>query len=389
MTADNDEHAERRKTLNRAMPSREVTFRTINQLAQTFAEMAGSCSINPMGVGKGMKDWTAPIDISIPSRWYSFDVIIKVAFGESLDMLKSAEYRWVPDCLRSLSIFLYWAGYAPFVPFWRWFLGSTLPFWLRMQTAMDAQIYGKFANDMVVRRATRLHEKSEAGTEEPDIFGNLLKATTYNPYDLRAESSLFIAAGSDGMGFTIDATLSYWAQDPLIFKRVSKEIRSCFPSTDSITGSKLSTLRYLRACVDETMRLCPPKASSLPREVQTGGITLDGIYVPKGMTVGTSIYALHRDPNIFPSPLAYDPDRWLRKSQVQEAFAPFLRGPRMCPGVKIAYEGILLALVHVVLLYDVRAADMKVTDSDDANFPFQDWILGYAHSIIELEERTS
>ena len=398
MTADNDAHAARRKVLNRAMPGREQTFRSLNQLAQEFAMLARSYCNDPMGAEKGMKHSLIPIDINAVSSWYSFDVISCVAFGKSLDMLQSAEYRWVPGCLLSTSIFLYWAGYAPVVKFWRWFLGSSLPSVLHMQTAIDAQNYAQFAGEMVATRTKRMHEESHASTKEDDIFQQLIKAKLYNEFDLRADSSLLIAAGSDAVRLTIAATIFYWLKNPPILDKAAKEIRSCVTSTEEITDSKLSSLRYLRACVDETMRLCPPKASSLPREVLRGGITIDGVHVPEGMTVGTSIYALHHDPDIYPDPFAYKPDRWLVRPQdrrMQAAFCPFLKGPRMCPGQTVSYFAIELALFHLVYRYDLRAADRKVTCGRQENVPeredqyqFKDWILGYAEGpFIELKER--
>lgn len=401
MTANNEAHAARRKVLNRALPSREQAFRGLDHLAQKFADTAASYSHNPTRVEKGMKAWTTPVDISLISSWYSFDLISSVAFGQSLEMLQSAEYRWVPGCLRSTSIFLYWGGYAPCVRFWRWFLGSKLPSLLRMQTIVDTQIYGDFAAEMVASRTERLHSQKDTSMEKSDIFQHLISADLYDERDLRADSSLLIAAGSDAVRLTIAATIFYWLKNPAIFDKASKEIRSCVTSAENITDSTLSSLRYLRACIDETMRLCPPKASSLPREVMAGGITIDGIHVPKGMTVGTSIYALHHDPDIYPDPFAYNPGRWLQQPldrRVTAAFCPFLKGPRMCPGQTVAYFAIQLALFHLVYRYDVKAAGGKVRDGGygrvvnglggDDEYHFKDWILGFAEGpFVELVER--
>lgn len=392
MMADNDAHAARRKVLNEALPSREQTFRSLNPLAQKFAKSAGMECNHSKKVDKEM---TKPIDISVLATWYSFDVISCVAFGKSLDMLQNAKYRWIPDCLLSTSIFLYWAGYAPFVQFWRWFLSSSLPSWLRMQTAIDTQTYGEFANEMVATRGKRLLEETHVSMEGSDIFQQIIKAELYDERDTQADSSLLIAAGSDAVRLTIAATIFYWLQNPLVFERAEKEIRSIEQITDSTT---LSSLPYLRACVDETMRLCPPKASSLPREVLRGGIIIDDIHVSEGMTVGTSIYALHHEPDIYVDPFAYNPDRWLvrpRDPRMLAAFCPFLKGPRSCPGQTIAYLAIELALYQLVYRYDVRAAGGKVTDGGHENvsgrkaeYQFKDWILGFAAGpLIELKER--
>ena len=41
--------------------------------------------------------WISPVDVTIIATWFSFDAISVVGFGDSLDMLRSEEYRWVPD----------------------------------------------------------------------------------------------------------------------------------------------------------------------------------------------------------------------------------------------------------------------------------------------------
>ncbi|KAL8792780.1 MAG: hypothetical protein Q9195_004593 [Heterodermia aff. obscurata] len=405
MTANNEAHATRRRVLNKALPSREYAFRSINELARNFADAAGGHAKGQVKDGNEAQSETRPTDINVLASWYSFDVIGVTAFGKSFDMLQSKEYRWVPGCLMSLSIFIYWAGFAQqFLGFWRWLLGTTLPSLLRMQTIVDTQIYADLASDMLTDRQKRLgvQDEKHESSERSDIFRHLLNTNLYSYNDLRADSSLLIAAGSDANRMTIAATIFYWLRNPIVLERVVEEIRSCVSFADEMTDSTLSSLRYLRACVDESMRLCPPKASSLPREVMDGGITVDGIHVPKGMIIGSSIYALHHDPDIYPEPFRYNPDRWLKQHQdrrMREAFSPFLKGPRMCPGQTVAYFAIQLALFHLLWRFDLRdgdedgeGAEMDGGRGDGAGredeYQFKDWILGYADGpMVELVER--
>lgn len=397
MTQDNAAHAARRRVLNRAMPARDQAFRDVNALAKSFASTAYGMSSMSSGTAKV---WSAPVDISLIATWFSFDVISMVSFGESLDLLRSSEYRWLPGCLRSLSIFLYWCGYARGLSFWQWFLGTSLPSRLGMRTAVDAQIYASFTEDQVDRRAARLDAEKGVEAKRTDIFRHLMEVGLYSKEDNRADCSLLVAAGSDAFRLTIAATIFYWFKNPAVFERVTEEIRSAVPSADHISDASISSLHYLRACIDETMRLSPAKASSLPREVMKGGITIDGIHVPAGATVGSSVYALHHDPEIYPDPYAYNPDRWLQQPQdrrMQAAFCPFLKGPRMCPGQTVAYFAMQLALFHLIYRYDVRPAGGKVTGGGGSHMPrgrhredeyqFNDWIIGFANGpLVELKE---
>lgn len=397
MTADNAAHAARRRVLDKSLPSREQAFRDLNSLAQIFAKAAFG-ERKAVGEAKG---WSSPIDVTPLTTWFSFDVIGMIAFGDSLDMLRSEEYRWVPQCLKSASIFLFWAGYAPFLSFWQWLLGTSIPTLIRLQTAKDAQMYVDFADEMFLRRAAKLKAEDDLESKRADIFQGLLRSQLYSDLDMRADSSLLIAAGSDAIRLTITATIFYWLKNPDVFDKVADEIRSSVASVDDVSDTVLGSLKYLRACIDETMRLSPPKASSLPREAMEGGIVVDGIHVPKGATVGVSVYALHHDAEIYPDPYSYKPERWLKQPQdrrMQAAFCPFLKGPRACPGKTVAYFAMQLALFHLVYRYDIRAPNGKVIGGGHAGrhrlrrregeYQYNDWILGFAEGPeIEVRER--
>ncbi|KAF2158991.1 hypothetical protein M409DRAFT_30526 [Zasmidium cellare ATCC 36951] len=381
MEADNTAHAARRRVLDKALPPRDQAFRDLNALSKSFAY-----AVFQEGSADD-KGWSKPIDVAPVSAWFSFDLIGTIAFGSPLDMLHEKEYRWVPKCLQSASIFLFWGGYSPFLSFWQWVLGTRIPSILRLQTLQNAQRYADFADWMFHRRAEKLNTGDDLESKRADIFQGLLRSKLYNDLEMRADSSLLIAAGSDAIRLTIAATIFYWLKNPDTFEKAAEEIRGSVASPDEVSESVLASLKYLRACIDETMRLSPAKPSSLPREVMEGGIVVDGIYVPKGATVGVSVYALHHDPDIYPEPYSYDPERWLKQSQdrrMQATFCPFLKGPRACPGKTMAYFAMQLALFHLVygapqggVTADGRTSRHRLRHRE-GEYQFNDWILGYA-----------
>lgn len=78
---------------------------------------------------------------------------------------------------------------------------------------------------------------------------------------------------------------------------------------------------------------------------------LDGYPVPKGLTVGANLYAMHRHPNYWPEPDTWLPQRWLPDAEkhglggpgLKEAFLPFSTGPRSCIGRNFAMLQMTLA----------------------------------------------
>ena len=118
--------------------------------------------------------------------------------------------------------------------------------------------------------------------------------------------------GSDTTALAISTTIFYLVHNPDKLALLTEEISSTFSDVESIRcNALLSFCRYLRACLDEAMRLTPAVGGVLPREILAGGATINGHHLPSGTIVGVSHYALHHSPEYFPSPFAYKPERWV------------------------------------------------------------------------------
>lgn len=71
--------------------------------------------------------------------------------------------------------------------------------------------------------------------------------------------------------------LFYLAHYPDGLAKLQSEIRTTFQSSEEIElGIKLSKCKYLRACIDESLRIAHPAPGELPREVRPGGAVIDG-----------------------------------------------------------------------------------------------------------------
>ena len=185
--------------------------------------------------------------------------------------------------------------------------------------------------------------------------------------ELHADSALLISAGADTTSLTISASLFYLLHNPDTLATLTREIRSTFSSLDSIqSGRALSSCAYLRACIDETLRLAPSVPSHLPREVLPGGLHVDGEFLPPGTVVGTAPWAIHHSATYFPGPFAFRPERWISTddnkfadgiSTARAAFCAFSLGSRGCAGKGVAYLEASLALAHLLWLYDIRLGE--------------------------------
>jgi cytochrome P450 len=143
----------------------------------------------------------------------------------------------------------------------------------------------------------------------------------------------------------------------------------------------LTSCTYLRACIEESLRLSPPLPGILPREVQDGGIEVDGRFIPAGIDIGVPSYAVMRNAAYYPDPTAFKPLRWIESDSIakesvelaQSAFCAFSIGPRGCIARGLAYTELTLVLARILWEFDVRLQPGSVLgQSLDGTYDYED-----------------
>jgi len=141
-------------------------------------------------------------------------------------------------------------------------------------------------------------------------------------------------------------------------KRLVDEIRSSFESYESICGSSCEQLPYLKAVINEGLRIFPAIPMGLPRV--SPGATVDGIYIPAGVEVATHTWSVQRNPACWTNPEEFIPERWLDKEYEDEdksASQPFSLGPRACIGRNLALLELQVILTKLLYVYNLEMVD--------------------------------
>jgi cytochrome P450 len=240
------------------------------------------------------------------------------------------------------------------------------------QVFSHVDTFRSFAQQAMGQRVEKYKLEKQSGVaERKDFFYWLTNAKGpddgpgYNMTELALEARTLIIAGSDTSAITLAAACFYLCRNPTVLEKLQNELRSTFTNFDSIRpGPKMNSCVYLRAVIDETLRTTPPVPSSLAREVQAGGITIEGEYLPEGTILGSSSYCLHHNPDNYPNSFAFVPERWIVSEETgvtakdvaaaKSAFMPFSWGSRGCLGKPMAYAEISMALGKVLWRYDIR-----------------------------------
>ena len=239
----------------------------------------------------------------------------------------------------------------------------------------DIKGYFAFIEESVSARikAEEVSQQLSKEGKEPrqDMFHFLFQAVdpdtgkqAYSRQELFAEANLLVVAGSDTTAITISSFFFYIVRNRRPYAKLVKEIRSTFDSADQIVGgSKLSSCKYLRACVDETLRMTPVGPSELSRTVLAGGQMIDGELYPAGVTVGISEWSSGRSDE-FGDPNVYRPERWIvdeeagvtaeEVARISTYVHPFSAGWGNCVGQKLAMLELLVTVARTLFRLDVR-----------------------------------
>ncbi|MFE7122323.1 cytochrome P450, partial [Streptomyces sp. NPDC057654] len=162
----------------------------------------------------------------------------------------------------------------------------------------------------------------------------------------------FMIAGIETTASLMSWMLQILVSHPEHYARVQEEVDEVLSAgTPDLEG--LQRLGQLDRVLNEVLRMYAP--TWLSTRVTRRPAVLGGYTLPPGANVFFSPWALHRDPDVFPHPHRFDPDRWLDKNTPRtphQGFMPFGAGTRKCIGDAFAVAEAKAALA--VLLHHWR-----------------------------------
>ncbi|ESZ95978.1 cytochrome P450 monooxygenase [Sclerotinia borealis F-4128] len=207
-------------------------------------------------------------------------------------------------------------------------------------------------------RDTLQSEEANKTTSHPTVYAQLrqkLEASKTIPTEqldtvVAAEMLDHIEASHKAASVSVSYLMCEVAQHPSILSRLQKELLSV--NLDSMSSQQIDALPILDALLMETLRLYTPGLGPFTREVPEKGAIIGAYSVPGGTTISASAYALHRNSNIFPNPLEWNPNRWLdataeARKEMMRWYWVFGSGGRMCIGNHFAIR-IMKAVVAAI-----------------------------------------
>jgi cytochrome P450 len=193
-----------------------------------------------------------------------------------------------------------------------------------------------------------IDERRQGGGEGEDVLAMLLEArhedgSPMDQQELRDELMTLLVAGHETTASSLAWTFARLAHHADVRERLTEEVAA---------GDEDA---YLTATIQEVLRHRPVLPNSAPRLVMRP-VEIGGWTYPAGCAVVPNAYLIHHDPEIYPDPYEFRPQRFLDSPPGTYTWIPFGGGRRRCLGASFAMFEMKIVLRAVLAARELRAS---------------------------------
>ncbi|CAH0395389.1 unnamed protein product [Bemisia tabaci] len=198
--------------------------------------------------------------------------------------------------------------------------------------------------------------------EEKDLNASH-KTFEINHKTLTAQAFVFFTAGFETTSTTLSFCLYELALNPEIQLKAVQEIQEAKKTNAHLTYQSTQEMPYLECILKETLRKYPPVMNLHRVCNETTQISGTKLVIESGTDIKIPVFAIHYDPQYYPNPLVFDPERFSPEnclSRPKFTFLPFGDGPRICIGMRFAYMEMKLCLAQFLEKFRVTPCSKTV-----------------------------
>jgi cytochrome P450 len=352
LTASGVDHSRQRAALNRAFSDKAL--REQEHYFQEYIDLFLARLDEKCGQSQ-------PLNMTEWVEFLAFDIIGTLAFSSSFHCLEDQGYHpWVVLLLNFFKSTHYVLAAR--------MCGIFFPLVLAFGPIKDlrkGQEHLRRSYEMVQKRIKMPEDEKRNDFWTYISRKNEQKEGSMSVEEMEVNAALLIPAGSDTIATTISGCLYLLLKHPNTLERLRKELEGEFRSESDITIARLAGLPYVRAVIDEALRMYPPISGELRRAVPPEGAVVCGNFIPGGTIISVYALAASYNPSNFAQPKRFTPERWLTtderpdwtRNDHLEASQPFSVGPRNCIGMSLAYAETKLILARLLFRFNLELLD--------------------------------
>ncbi|KAM6491100.1 cytochrome P450 monooxygenase pc-1 [Amanita muscaria] len=236
------------------------------------------------------------------------------------------------------------------------------------------------------------HEAREHLEEGETLLDHLVNITEDSKV-IKDETLNIMIAGRDTTAGTLTFLIYLLAMHPHVMARLRQEILEQVGPTKMPEQDKIKDMKYLRAVINETLRLFPVVPFNVRESVKAAlwphpDPNQRPYYIPAGTKIAYSVFVMQRRKDLWgPDADEFDPNRFLddrlRKYLTKNPFIflPFNGGPRICLGQQFAYNEMSFMIVR--LLQSFSSITLDPTSAPPGSLPPPEWKSRSGRTSIE------
>ncbi len=212
--------------------------------------------------------------------------------------------------------------------------------------------------DLFIMLDCVIEERQHANSKHDDIL-SMLCAATYDDGQaitrehIYSELLTFLFAGHETTALSLTWAVYHLHRNLGALTKLRQEL----DSLGDITPARLAVAPYLKATIQETLRIHPIVTETL-RKLKSP-LQLGEFVLPPGLAVAPATVLAHHDPVTYPDPECFRPERFLERSYSPFEYMPFGGGHRRCIGAAFATYEMAIVLGTLLSRFEFELADAK------------------------------
>ncbi|XP_035678196.1 cytochrome P450 3A21-like [Branchiostoma floridae] len=333
---------------------------------------------------------------------FTMDVIARTAFGTEIDSQRNPQDPFVLMGRKAFNV----EFSSPILMLFVMFPSIMKPImeWLNIDLfPRDATSFFYSIFDQLIGLRQKSAEKGrvdflqlmmdahkDADEEEEDGVKSHGQKHALTRDDIVANGFLFFVAGYETTASTMAFVMYNFALNQEEQDKAREEVNKIMEDRDLVDYEAVHEMSYLEMCCMETLRLYPP-APNIGRVVSEE-VKVQWLTIPKDMFVLVDVLAIHYDPERWPEPNKFIPERFTKEAREKRDpynWLPFGAGPRNCIGMRLAMMELKVGLAKILMKYRFMTApdtDIPLKMKKTNQFPLPENGIHLKVELIDQDE---
>ncbi|KAF2265076.1 cytochrome P450 [Lojkania enalia] len=352
-------HKRRRAALNPMFSRRailnfiHIIYRHIDTLSQRLKEF---------------EERKEPMNLSHAFPALTGDIIMDYFFGFNYAQLKHPEFESFHEAFMKVGATGHIATQFPAI----FPIMNAIPDWITEYLEPAAKPLLKFKRDQweIIGRYLA-GETVKTNDAQKTIFQEILTSklpdSDKSHRRLADEAQIVVGGGVETTAFALTIASFHIINTPHIYNRLHADLVAAFPNADAIDLLTCESLPYLKACINEAVRLGYGLSARNPR-THDRDLRYKEWVIPQGTCVAMTVSDVSHDEKIFPDSYSFVPERWEGEARTSDGIplerflVSFGRGTRSCLGINLAWTEMYLTLATMFRRYKFELFEADVGD---------------------------